>query len=1167
MNKKLQICGLLAIFGLAAISCQTKELDMPEAGNSPVFYARMEQSDSQDSRVYVNDELRLRWHADDRISIFNKNTGSQQYKFDGETGANEGTFSKVSDSVSQTGNALPAIYAVYPYNEETSIGDDGELSVVFPDTQTYAENSFAPGANPMVSVTEDNTLLFKNLGGYLILKLYGDGVTISKICLRGNNGEKLAGKAVITASMDGVPSLVMSDEATEDLTLTCPDPVTIGTTQDNCSEFWFVLPPTTFTEGFTVKMTDSIGRVFVLNTSKTIVISRNNLSRMSAMETDSFSWDDCLVPPDNEIWYTSTDGNILDLHIIDYTVSGVDMSGVDASLEYNTYEYGKGVMHFDGPISRVDHLFAVGGNDMNRLSAIAFPRSVKSIGTNPFSGNLFGSAANLKSALIPEGVTTMGLVFYYCPNLKELRIPDSLESTSAIAAGCKNLTELHGKGASKDGRVYTNNGSLIAFAPKGLTDYVLENIKSIEQYVFADCRELKNIALPERLESIAPFSFFRAGIECITLPNSLLTIGANAFEDTNLKKVNIPFSVTSIGENAFRTNAMEEFTGKYSSDNHLLLIVDNEIIGIAYAGIKNETRFEFPAGVISIPSNCLMGMSNLEEIIVNEGITRIGTYAFGECSSLKRITIPNSPNVSFGDGILARCPDLQEIYRDESQTDPRFLIGYNQMSNGAFPDEYQYHWHENTLIATALKGVKELVLDINIQGIGNKAISGKPELEVVDIKSSITSILSSAFEGCINLRRVTLPPTLLTIENNAFDDTNVDSIFIQSPKPPKLLWDVFPKTTTLIVPLQSLDVYKQEWEDYSSQIVGMETDYYISSDYSSDGNVIPLRESSIGSGIPIVIMGDGFSDRQISAGDYHHSLERAMTMLFSEEPFKSMEDYFDVYDVQVVSGSEGYEHSGQSLNTWFGDGTAVGGNDRVVIKYALKAITESKLNNALIIVLMNDDSYAGTCYMYDPPFGDYGLGLSIAYVPLNSDTDIFKGLVSHEAGGHGFAKLADEYAYEYMGAITENEKASINAQATYGWWKNVDFNNDPSQVKWSQFIYDNRYANENIGCYEGGLTYWTGVWRPTENSIMRDNTGGFNAPSRYAIWYRINKLAYGESWNGSYEDFVEYDAANRTPAAAAHRKAQRNLVEKRLPPLTPPVVVGHSWREELNKDK
>ena len=78
---------------------------------------------------------------------------------------------------------------------------------------------------------------------------------------------------------------------------------------------------------------------------------------------------------------------------------------------------------------------------------------------------------------------------------------------------------------------------------------------------------------------------------------------------------------------------------------------------------------------------------------------------------------------------------------------------------------------------------------------------------------------------------------------------------------------------------------------------------------------------------------------------------------------------------------------------------------------------------------------------------------------------------------------------------------------------------------------------------------------------MRYNTGGFNAPSRYAIWYRINKLAYGDSWNGTYEDFVEYDAVNRTPAAVARRNARRNCVEKNLPPLAPPVVVGHSWRD------
>ncbi|MBP5549901.1 MAG: hypothetical protein J6X63_05410, partial [Bacteroidales bacterium] len=269
-----------------------------------------------------------------------------------------------------------------------------------------------------------------------------------------------------------------------------------------------------------------------------------------------------------------------------------------------------------------------------------------------------------------------------------------------------------------------------------------------------------------------------------------------------------------------------------------------------------------------------------------------------------------------------------------------------------------------------------------------------------------------------------------------------------------------------------------------------------------------------------------------------------------------------------VSATEGYEHSGQARSTGHGDGTYVYGNDSKVIEYAKKAISEDRLDDAVVIVMMNEDAYAGTCFMYNPPSGNYGRGLSIAYFPTSSDTDTFNGLVSHEAGGHGFAKLADEYAYESMGAISADAIANTKAQEPYGWWKNVDFTSDPAQVKWSQFLSDPRYASEGLGCFEGGLTYWTGVWRPTEASIMRYNTGGFNAPSRYAIWYRIGKLAYGESWEGSYEDFVAYDAINRTPAAVARRDAQRRrAVQKPLPQLPPPVVVGHSWREELQKGK
>ena len=147
-----------------------------------------------------------------------------------------------------------------------------------------------------------------------------------------------------------------------------------------------------------------------------------------------------------------------------------------------------------------------------------------------------------------------------------------------------------------------------------------------------------------------------------------------------------------------------------------------------------------------------------------------------------------------------------------------------------------------------------------------------------------------------------------------------------------------------------------------------------------------------------------------------------------------------------------------------------------------------------------------------------------------------------------------------MGTVPSDVVSSTkNMQTKYGWWKNIDFTSDTSTILWAKFISDARYANENLGAYEGADTYWNGVWRPTENSIMRYNTGGFNAPSREAIYYRIHKLAYGDSWTYDYETFVEYDAINRE-ATTTTQSASRPMIYK---PTAPPVVMNKNWRDEL----
>ncbi len=346
---------------------------------------------------------------------------------------------------------------------------------------------------------------------------------------------------------------------------------------------------------------------------------------------------------------------------------------------------------------------------------------------------------------------------------------------------------------------------------------------------------------------------------------------------------------------------------------------------------------------------------------------------------------------------------------------------------------------------------------------------------------------------------------------------------------------------------------------------GDTVDYYISTDYSQDGKVETLHTATEGNGIDIVLMGDAYSDRQIADGTYEADMIYMYDNLFTKEPFRTHKDMFNVYYVNVVSATEGYEHGNTAFSGYFGEGTQVGGNDNAVFRYALNALSEEEMDEALLIVAMNSDAYAGTCYMYYPTSsfdtyaGDYGSGPSIAYFPKGGDKETFAQLLHHEANGHGFAKLADEYAYESMGTVPLDEVTMTRQnQDNWGWWKNVDFTSDLSTVRWAHFIEDDRYAREGLGAYQGGMTYWSGVWRPTYDSIMRYNVGDFNPPSREAIYYRIHKLAYGDSWEYDYEKFVEYDAVNRSTTAS--RASRSNYVERALEPTSPPVVVGKSWR-------
>ena len=284
MKRIALYCGIATAL---VVSCSIEEKDFQTPGQEDEgFYATIEQPGEDGTRVYATEDLLLRWTANDRVSIFNKLTFNQQYKFTGETGDNAGGFRKVETDEFVTGNSISHVVSVYPYRETTKITESEVLTVILPAEQTYAQNTFGLGATTMVSVSSDNVLQYKNIGGFLVFKLYGDDVSVSSITLRGNNGEQISGKASVTMPVNGIPSVEMSETAGQEITLVCDTPVQIGSTAETATTFWFVVPPTVFSKGFNLTVKNNKNGVFEKATSKNFEISRNILERMSPLKTD-----------------------------------------------------------------------------------------------------------------------------------------------------------------------------------------------------------------------------------------------------------------------------------------------------------------------------------------------------------------------------------------------------------------------------------------------------------------------------------------------------------------------------------------------------------------------------------------------------------------------------------------------------------------------------------------------------------------------------------------------------------------------------------------------------------------------------------------------------------------------------------------------------------------
>ncbi len=327
-----------------------------------------------------------------------------------------------------------------------------------------------------------------------------------------------------------------------------------------------------------------------------------------------------------------------------------------------------------------------------------------------------------------------------------------------------------------------------------------------------------------------------------------------------------------------------------------------------------------------------------------------------------------------------------------------------------------------------------------------------------------------------------------------------------------------------------------------------------STDYSRNNTVKQLMHHTVGKGVPVVIMGDGFVDTEHNSGRYDEVMSQAMENLFTEEPVKSMREYFDVWQVNMVSENNAF---GSKYHTALDCVMQGNGSSRVLgdfekIVAAVKNVDEmsdaTRLHEALTIVILNTPQRAGTTN-FGISFDGAMSNFSIAYVPLIDNDpkgEDFRSVLCHESLGHGLAKLLDEYAYESNNASvpTSDVNKYSNLQKTYGWAANVSFS--ATNAPWKHILADSRYQTtdaygETLGIYEGACGYLHGAWRPTDDSMMFHNRHGFNAASREAIYKRIMGTAMGSTWKYDFQQFVEFDQAHLPqPTSASKVRAQRS---------------------------
>lgn len=730
------------------------------------------------------------------------------------------------------------------------------------------------------------------------------------------------------------------------------------------------------------------------------------------------------------------------------------------------------------PNSAFYFIQTVGGS--NSLNRIVLPDTLKSIGSNAFYGCKYLSG----SLIIPEGVTEIKRgAFNGCIGLNGiLSLPSTLKKL-----GNRGEDDMGDEGTDYYGGVFQNcrnlTGNLI----------LPDNLELIRGYCFSGCSglygELRlpaklkrmgncafsscsgftgSLSIPQGITALPSEAFHNCGFNgTLTLHNGITNIANDAFANCHFKgELHLPKSLKVISENAFCNN---DFSGTLTLPSTLTHIGSN---AFAY-NWRLMGILDIPQEVESIGENAFSNCKMLEGIIFPESMETIRQGAFNECYGINSIickgTMPAHIESGAFDGV-AKDNFTLEV--------PESAISQYQAAPG-WKDFKRIAAHHELVcrpsVACALSTEHKQKLVINAEG--EWEVASKPNWCEVSPASGNKKT-----------------EVTLTIKGMA---KNADS-------------------------RDGKVVFRLKDKDYTHECSVSQYGY----EYGED-EWITLQKATKGNngGINIVLLGDGFNAKDIASGKYLNDIKQEVEYFFGIEPYKTYRDYFNVYTAIPLSTESGIGTVNtiryNRFNTTFTGGVGLKADYDEVFDYALGAptVNKSNLNQTLIIMVPNSTDYGGICQMWED-------GSAIAFCPQSTygyplDT---RGVIQHEAGGHGFGKLGDEYIYhnafiDACGCSCCGHVLEFNGAKSLGWYDNLELTGKMHSVGWSHLIFDDRYS-DIVDIYEGGYMHNRGVFRSEPNSCMNNDIPYYSTISRESIVKRIKAYA-GETY--SFEDFVKND--------------------------------------------